>query len=165
VSRRLLVIAGLALVGLGIATYLTVVHYTGAEPVCAVNHGCETVQKSKYADLAGVPVALIGLIGYVSILASLAIRGENGRLIRVAITAIGFLFSAYLTYLELFEIHAICQWCVGSAVIMTGLLIVCVYDFLSPDDSDRYSSLAETPVNSATTAAAGRTRAPASTNR
>jgi uncharacterized membrane protein len=165
VSRRLLVIGGLALLGLGIATYLTIVHYTGAEPVCAVNHGCETVQKSKYADLAGVPVALIGLIGYVGILLSLLVRGENGRLIRVAITAIGFLFSMYLTYLELFEIHAICQWCVGSAVIMTALLIVCVYDFLSPDDSDRYSSLADTPVSSATTAAAGRTRAPASTNR
>lgn len=164
-SRRLLVIAGLALVGLGIATYLTIVHYTGAEPVCAVNHGCETVQKSKYADLAGVPVALIGLIGYVGILLSLLVRGENGRLIRVAITAIGFLFSAYLTYLELFEIHAVCQWCVGSAVIMTALLILCVYDFLSPADNDRYSSLADTPVSSATTAAAGRTRAPASTNR
>ena len=164
-SRRLLVIAGLALVGLGIATYLTIVHYTGAEPVCAVNHGCETVQKSKYADLAGVPVALIGLVGYVGILASLLFRGETGRLIRVGLTAVGFLFSAYLTYLELFEIHAICQWCVASAVIMTALLIVCVYDFLSPDDSDRYSSLAETPVSSATTAAAGRTRAPASTNR
>ncbi len=134
--------------------------------MCAVNHGCETVQKSKYAELAGVPVALIGLIGYVGILASFLLRGDNGRLARVALTAIGFAFSAYLTYLELFEIHAICQWCVGSAVIMTVLLALSVYDFLSPEpDSDRYSSLAETPVNSATTAAAGRTRAPASTNR
>jgi uncharacterized membrane protein len=160
--------ATLTLVGLGIATYLVIVHYTGAEPVCAVNHGCETVQKSKYADLAGVPVALIGLIGYISILATFLVRGENGRLLRVAMTAIGFAFSAYLTYLELFEIHAICQWCVGSAVIMTLLLIASVYDFLSPGpepETDRYSSLAETPVSSATTAAAGRTRAPASTNR
>jgi uncharacterized membrane protein len=148
VSRRLLVIAGLALVGLGIATYLTVVHYTGAEPVCAVNHGCETVQKSKYADLAGVPVALIGLIGYVSILASLAIRGENGRLIRVAITAIGFLFSAYLTYLELFQIHAICQWCVGSAVLMTALMVLTLVRLLyegprtsaSPDSATAQSA-------------------------
>jgi uncharacterized membrane protein len=157
---------GLALLGLGIATYLVVVHYTGAEPVCAVNHGCETVQKSKYADLAGVPVALIGLIGYVAILASFLVRGESGRLLRLALTAVGFAFSAYLTYLELFEIHAICQWCLGSAVIMTLLLIASVYDFLSPPpDTDRYSSLADTPVSSATTAAAGRTRAPASTNR
>jgi len=158
--------AGLALLGLGIATYLVIVHYTGAEPVCAVNHGCETVQKSKYAELAGVPVALIGLIGYVAILASFLVRGEAGRTARVAFTAIGFAFSAYLTYRELFTIHAICQWCVGSAVIMTLLLIASVYDFLSPEpDTDRYSSLADTPVNSATTAAAGRTRAPASTNR
>jgi uncharacterized membrane protein len=158
--------AGLALVGLGIATYLVVVHYTGAEPVCAVNHGCETVQKSKYSEVAGVPVALIGLIGYIAILASFLVRGENGRLARVAFTVIGFAFSMYLTYRELFTIHAICQWCVGSAVIMTLLVILSVYDFLSPEaETDRYSSLADTPVSSDTTAAAGRTRAPASTNR
>ncbi len=155
----------LTLIGLGIASYLTIVHYTGAEPVCAVNHGCETVQKSEYSDLAGVPVALIGLIGYVAILASLVLRGETGRLVRLGMTSIGFAFSAYLTYRELFTIHAICQWCVGSAIIMTVLLILTVYDFLSPDDRERYSSLADTPVSSATTAAAGRTRAPASTNR
>jgi len=156
----------LTLVGLGIASYLTIVHYAGGSPVCAVNHGCETVQKSKYADLAGVPVALIGLVGYVGILASFLVRGENGRLLRLGLTATGFAFSAYLTYLELFEINAICQWCVGSAVVMTLLLIASVYDFLSPEpDSDRYSSLADTPVSSATTAAAGRTRAPASTSR
>ena len=163
-SRRHLLVAGLALVGLGIATYLTIVHYTGASPVCAVNHGCETVQKSKYAELGGIPVALIGLAGYVGILGSFLIRGENGRLARVALTVIGFLFSAYLTYLELFVIDAICQWCVASAILMTALLVASVYDFLSPR-SDRYSSLADTPVSSATTAAAGRTRAPASTSR
>jgi hypothetical protein len=79
-------------------------------------------------------------------------------------TAVGFGFSAYLTYLELFVIDAICQWCVASAVLMTALFALAVRDFLYPR-SDRYSSLAETPVSSATTAAAGRTRAPASTRR
>ena len=54
--------------GLGIATYLTVVHYAGGEPVCAVAHGCATVQKSDYAQLAGVPVALLGVFGYLAIL-------------------------------------------------------------------------------------------------
>jgi uncharacterized membrane protein len=168
VSRRTAIFGGLALIGLGIATYLTVVHYSGGAPVCAINHGCETVQKSKYAELGGVPVALIGLIGYVSILASLVLRGELGRLIRAGLTAIGFAFSAYLTAMELFQIHAICQWCVASAVVMTLLLILAIRDYLSPldpDDSSRYSSLADTPVSSATTAAAGRTRAPASTSR
>ena len=49
-----------AVIGLGIATYLTIVHYAGGAPVCAIAHGCETVQKSDYAKLAGVPVALLG---------------------------------------------------------------------------------------------------------
>jgi uncharacterized membrane protein len=133
-TRRVAAMAALALAGLGVATYLTVVHYSGGEPVCAVGHGCVTVQESEYAELAGVPVALIGLIGYVAILASLALRGDTGRLVRVAMTAGGFAFSVYLTYLELFVIDAICQWCVGSAVIMTALLALAVHDFLHPPE-------------------------------
>lgn len=134
-TRRVAAMAALALAGLGVATYLTAVHYSGGEPVCAVGHGCQTVQESEYADIAGVPVALIGLIGYVAILLSLVVlRGETGRLARVAMTVVGFAFSAYLTYLELFVIDAICQWCVASAVIMTALLVLAVVDFLHPPD-------------------------------
>ena len=164
-SRRAVVTAVLAAIGLAVAGYLTIVHYAGAEPVCALSGSCEKVQSSEYAKLAGIPVALLGLLGYASILVSLAVaRGERGRLARVGMTAVGFGFSAYLTYLELFVIDAICQWCVASAILMTALFALAVWDFLYPR-SDRYSSLAETPVSSATTAAAGRTRAPASTNR
>jgi uncharacterized membrane protein len=162
-TRRHATIAGLGLFGLGIAVYLTIVHYTGGQPICGISHGCETVQTSKYAELGGVPVAVLGLVGYVGILLGLFVPGENGRLIRVSVAVLGFLFSAYLTYLELFVIDAICQWCVGSAIVMTGLVITTVYDFLAP--SDRYSSLADSPVSSPTTAAAGRSRAPASTKR
>jgi uncharacterized membrane protein len=165
VSRRTAATAILAALGLGVAGYLTIVHYAGAEPVCGLSGACGTVQSSRYASLAGVPVALIGLVGYAAILVSLAVaRGEAGRLARVGMTAVGAAFSGYLTYLELFVIDAICQWCVASAVLMTALFAVAVWDFLYPR-SDRYSSLAETPVSSATTAAAGRTRAPASTSR
>jgi uncharacterized membrane protein len=163
-TRRTLVIGALGLVGLGVAIYLTIVHYTGAEPICGISHGCHTVQTSKYAELGGIPVAVLGLVGYAVLLLGLFVPGENGRLLRVAIVAIGFLFSAYLTYLELFVIDAICQWCVASAVIMAALLVVTAYDFLAPA-SDRYSSLADNPVSSATTPAAGRKRAPASTKR
>ncbi|HEY8583158.1 MAG TPA: vitamin K epoxide reductase family protein, partial [Capillimicrobium sp.] len=160
-----LVMTVIALLGTAVAGYLTITHYAGAAPVCALSGSCETVQSSEYAKLAGVPVAVLGLVGYLAILASLAVaRGERGRLARVGMTAVGFGFSAYLTYLELFVIDAICQWCVASAVLMTALFALAVRDFLYPR-SDRYSSLAETPVSSATTAAAGRTRAPASTRR
>jgi uncharacterized membrane protein len=116
----------LALAGLGVATYLTIVHYAGGSPVCAISHGCETVQHSRYAKLAGVPVAVIGLAGYIAVLALLALDHPATRLATAGATMVGFGFSAYLTYLELFKIHAICQWCVGSAVIMTLLLLLAV---------------------------------------
>ena len=121
-ERRLTVaIAALAALGLGVAAYLTYVHYAGVEPICTGGGGCEKVQTSTYAKLAGVPVALLGLAGYLGILASLRVPGERGVAITALLALIGFGFSLYLTYLELFEIDAICQWCVASAVLMTLL--------------------------------------------
>lgn len=124
-DRRLrLAIVILSIIGIGIAGYLTYVHYEGLKVLCLSSGGCETVQASRYAKLDGVPVALLGLIGYVGILGSLAVRGEFGRIAGFAIALIGFGFSLYLTYRELFTIKAICQWCVSSAVIMTVLAIL-----------------------------------------
>jgi len=114
----------LSLIGLGIATYLTYIHYRGIAPICAAGHGCETVQSSKWAHLAGIPVPVLGLVGYVGIFASLFFRGELPRLATAGMAYLGFGFSCYLTYLELFKIHAICQWCVGSAVTLTLIAII-----------------------------------------
>jgi uncharacterized membrane protein len=124
-ARRLfLVTAGLAAVGIAIAGYLTWVHYADIEPICAGGGGgCEKVQTSSYAELAGVPVAVIGLVGYLAILGSLLVPGEAGRMGGAVLALVGFGFSVYLTYLELFEIDAICQWCVASAVVMTALAV------------------------------------------
>ena len=73
------------------------------------------------------------LIGYLAILVALAAPDEErSRMALVAFTALGFGVSLYLTYLELFVIHAICQWCVGSAVLMTGLVAIAVPRFLRP---------------------------------
>jgi len=117
-------LAVLALAGVGIAAYLTYVHYRGLSPICAIDGGCEKVQSSSYAKVGGVPVPLIGLVGYVAILASLMVRGESARLATAAMALGGFAFSVYLTSLELFEIHAICQWCVGSAIVMTAIAVL-----------------------------------------
>jgi uncharacterized membrane protein len=132
VSDRALLRTGLvlAILGLGIAGYLTYVHYADVDPVCNIAHGCHKVQTSQYANLAGVPVALLGLLGYVGILVGLLVPGENGRMAAALLALIGFGFSMYLTYRELFTIDAICQWCVGSAVLMTGLAVVCVWRLL-----------------------------------
>ena len=107
--------------GLAIATYLTVAHYAGGTPVCAIAHGCAVVQKSSYSQLGGVPVALLGLLGYVAILASLAGNGRRARTATAGLAFAGFGFSAWLTYVEVAELQAICIWCVGSALCMTVL--------------------------------------------
>ena len=119
--------AVLALAGIGIAGYLTWVHYNGLDPVCVGGGGgCEKVQASRWAELAGVPVAVLGLAGYVAILASLALPEEIGASVAAFISLVGFGFSAWLTYVELVKIDAICQWCVASAVVMTALALVSV---------------------------------------
>jgi uncharacterized membrane protein len=110
-----------AVIGLGIATYLTIVHYTGGVSVCAIAHGCETVQKSDYSKLAGVPVALLGMLGYVGILAALIRDDERSREVAAFMSILGFGFSAWLTYTEVALINAICVWCVASAICMTIL--------------------------------------------
>ncbi len=126
-----------ALIGLGIAAYLTYIHYAGLKPLCLASGGCERVQSSRYAELAGVPVAVLGLVGYAAILASLAAPAETGLLAGAFVALVGFGFSAYLTYAELFKIHAICQWCVASAVLMTILAVLTTVRLLRADAPGR----------------------------
>jgi uncharacterized membrane protein len=124
-DRRLrIAILVLSLIGIGVAGYLTYVHYEGLKVLCLSSGGCETVQASRFAKLGGIPVAVLGLAGYIGILGSLVIRTELGRIAGFGIALIGFGFSMYLTYRELFTIKAICQWCVSSAVLMTLLLVL-----------------------------------------
>jgi uncharacterized membrane protein len=121
------VTAVLALIGAAIAGYLTWVHYAGLQPVCVGGGGgCEKVQSSRWAELAGVPVAVLGLAGYVAILASLVLPEEPGALAAAFLSLVGFGFSAWLTYVEIEKIDAICQWCVASAIVMTALALVSV---------------------------------------
>jgi uncharacterized membrane protein len=133
----------LALLGLGVAGYLTYVHYAELEPICAGGGGgCERVQNSDYAELAGVPVAVLGLTSYALILASLAVPGEAGRVGGAVLALAGFGFSLYLTWLELFEIDAICQWCVASAVLMTALALITALRVLRPgEDAARQAAV------------------------
>jgi uncharacterized membrane protein len=82
------------------------------------------VQTSRYAGLLGVPVALLGLITYVIVFVSLRLRGDVPLFGGYGLVLVGFAFSVYLTYLEVFTIHAICSWCVSSAIVFTLLAIV-----------------------------------------
>lgn len=135
----------LSTVGLGVASYLTYVHFAGIKPVCSAGGSCLKVQTSVYSKLAGVPVALMGLIGYIGVLGSLlAPENETTRFATLVFTIAGFGFSAYLTYRELFSIHAICEWCASSAGIMTILMLLAIWRFLRGEageqDSRRISS-------------------------
>jgi uncharacterized membrane protein len=127
----------LALIGLGIASYLTYVHYEGIHPVCGLGGDCEKVQTSEWSKLAGIPVAVLGLIGYAVIFVSLFVPGEEALIVGALTALVGFGFSAYLTYRELFTIDAICPWCVASAVVMTLLAIVMTTRLLLPATEER----------------------------
>lgn len=138
-ARIRAVSAALAVLGIGVASYVAITEFGGGTPVCAIGGGggCETVAQSEYSHLAGINVAALGIGGYVALLVSAALRGDPGRFGAFLFSAIGFGFSAYLTYLELFVIDAICQWCVASAVLMTLLFALgCMraYRFLGRPD-------------------------------
>src|SRR5215203_3395445 len=107
-----------------ISAYLTWTHFAGLTPVCTGSgEGCETVQSSRYASILGIPVALLGLVAYGSLIFSAALWSETGIYLGFLISLVGTLFSAYLTYLEIFVIGALCQWCLASAAIMVAALI------------------------------------------
>ena len=107
------------------ATYIAIAESGGGAPKClAGGSGCETVADSKYAHLAGVNVAVIGIVGYVLVFVAAIVPGDAGRFGGFLTALIGFGFSLYLTYLELFVIDAICQWCVASAILMALSLAV-----------------------------------------
>jgi len=128
----------LALIGLGVASYLTYIHYEDIRPVCGLGGDCIKVQSSEWSKLAGIPVAVLGLIGYAIILASLFVPGEEALIAGALTSLVGFGFSAYLTYRELFTIDAICPWCVASAIVMTLLAIVTTTRLLmAPGDQRR----------------------------
>lgn len=128
-SRFLGAVILLSVIGAAIAGYLTYTHFNESALVCAVGD-CGTVQKSKYAEIGPIPIALLGLGMYVvlGILAAGRLRGrlpvtfQQATIAAWAIALAGVAYAAYLTYLEIWVIDAICQWCVASAIVTTLIL-------------------------------------------
>ena len=118
----------LAVLGLLIAGYLAWTRLTGGLPVCGPLHGCETVALSSYSEVAGIPVAILG-VGFSLLLVVLALawwrRADRRALLGLyGLGLLGLLFVAYLTYLELFVIGAVCAWCASYAVtVVAGWII------------------------------------------
>ena len=129
----------LTLAGLGVSLYL-MWGYTAPDATlaCGNSHGCETVKNSVYANLVGIPLPTLGLVTYLSLLVRLLAQNQSvvrdkgwSAFIALAIfglSLIGVLYSAYLTYLELFVIYAICRWCVASALIMVAIFLLSIFN-------------------------------------
>lgn len=119
----------LAALGFADATYLTIAHYTQFTLPCSITNGCDLVTTSAYSAIFGIPVALLGALYYASILLAMyiaAIELKNERAIKIIAvsTTLGFLFSLWFVYAQLFLIHAICQYCMLSALSSTVLFVV-----------------------------------------
>jgi uncharacterized membrane protein len=142
----------ISVLGVALATYLTIVHYAGLKPACTAGQACVKVQTSQWSKLDGVPVALLGLIGYIGILATLlAPDREESRLATLGLTLIGFGFSGYLTYRELFSIHAVCEECATSAVLLTVLFICATFRYVTASDLAEPAPAAPLPPKQAPT--------------
>jgi uncharacterized membrane protein len=113
-----------AVAGLGVSGYLTGVRAAGDDPACVVGGGCQTVQESEYSELAGIPVAVLGLVAYGALLVAALLPGPMGRALGLFTAVVGVGFSAWLTYAEFVLIEAVCAWCVTSAVLITLALIL-----------------------------------------
>lgn len=119
-------IAFVAALGVGVATYIAIAESGGGSPVClAGGSGCKTVAESSYSHVAGVNIAVFGIVGYVLLLACAFVASDLARFGGFLVALGGFGYSIFLTYIEIFKIEAICQWCVASAVLMTILFALC----------------------------------------
>jgi uncharacterized membrane protein len=96
-----------------IAAYLVVVHYRADVLVCATS-GCETVQRSRYAEVLGIPVAVFGLVTYVLLFASSLTRRPFALVIGAGLALTAFVFAQYLAYVQVAILHAICMWCLAA---------------------------------------------------
>jgi uncharacterized membrane protein len=125
----------LSLTGLFISAYLYLYKIGKIGSLACGTGGCETVQWSPWSRVAGIEVSLVGLLGYALLLVlclaalqpSMVHRREPALLL-AALSGIAVLFTIYLTYLELFVIHAICRWCVASGVVIVAIFILSLFD-------------------------------------
>jgi uncharacterized membrane protein len=113
-----------ALAGVVVAGYLTWVHFDKVALVCVAGGGCEAVQHSSYAEIAGIPVALFGLVSYTVVVGLVAWDTPNARLAAAMIALVGLLFSLYLLAMQLFVIDAVCVWCLANDVLIAPALAV-----------------------------------------
>ncbi len=142
VDWRLWLMRLLSMAGMGVSGYLTWAHLAGQSVACGQSRGCDIVQQSVYSEVGGIPVAVLGLVAYTTLLTLTLLQGRISEdldgyipLAIFGISLIGVLYSAYLTYLELYVIYAICRWCVSSAIIIAAIFLLSLVDLKVGADS------------------------------
>ena len=114
-----------SIAGIAISIYMTIYKLTDNNAMCLGNGGCGTVNASKYSEIYGIPLGVIGFAGYAAILLVLWLEKrhpllkEYGNMLAMGMGFAGFIYSIYLTYLEIYVIRAICPFCVASAIAIT----------------------------------------------
>ncbi len=123
----------ISLVGLGVSLYLAYVEINQVKAVCGPVGHCNIVQSSQYAQLLGVPIAVLGILNYVALIGLWAVQKYSAgplaalSLLGLAVLTLwSVLFSIYLTVLEIFVINAVCMWCLTSAVISMALMLLVI---------------------------------------
>ena len=122
-----MILAGIGLID---SIYLYIFKISSNNAMCLGNGDCATVNASRYSELYGIPVSLLGILAYLAIIVLLIFElrniftKENSNLLVFGIGLVGVLFSAYLTYIEYFVIYAVCPFCVASAIVITVIFII-----------------------------------------
>jgi uncharacterized membrane protein len=122
----------LTVIGLLVSIYMTIYKVTNNESMCIGSSGCSEVNASRYSEINGIPVAVLGVIGYTAILALLFLEQrpgvfqQNGTMMFFGVSLLGFLFTLYLIYLEVALIKAYCPFCLTSQAVMIVIFIISV---------------------------------------
>ena len=122
-TRRL--VAALAILGLAVAGYITYAHFADVSITCT-SGGCEAVQASRYSELAGIPVSVLGIAAYAFILGTAFFTSELARAAGAAVAVASALFAGYLVYVQMAIIDAVCDWCLASDVLIAVIALACV---------------------------------------
>jgi len=122
----------LTIIGLLVSIYMTVFKLTSNESMCVGSKDCSVVNASRYSEINGIPVAVVGMVGYAAILAVLLLERrpgffqKNGTMLFFGLSLTGFLFTVYLIFVEIALIKAYCPFCITSQVVMTIIFILSV---------------------------------------
>ena len=131
----------LVIIGLLVSIYMTIYKVTSNDSLCLGSGDCATVNASRYSEVSGIPVAVVGILGYAAMLAvhwferRNSFFKENGTLLIFGMALTGFIFTVWLVYVEVSLLKAICPFCVTSQVAMTFIFVIAVLRMIQQPQS------------------------------